>query len=230
MRIWMPIVLCLSLAGGAAAQRGGGMAGGGGGMRGGGGGTMTGPPRGGAASGGLRGGSGPGYASRSGAYNFFRDGIHDGYGTRFAQSGGYYLPYGNWGWSLGYFPGYYGYDAGYPHDSSGYTPNVMVVYPQAQAEPAVQTVYVERARPVLREYDSSGQERPTAAAQMSSPIYLFAFQDHSIAAASSYRVESETLRYVTLQQEEKRVPLRNVDREFTLRLNLERRVTLQLPE
>ena len=61
------------------------------------------------------------------------------------------------------------------------------------------------------------------------PVYLFAFQDHTIRAAASYRVDGNTLHYVTLQHEERQASLDSLDRALTLQLNRERRVALQLP-
>jgi hypothetical protein len=232
------IALCFLLAGTAAAQRGG-----------------MGGMRGGAGMGGARGGVGAGMQSGrssgfggarsgSGVYGFrpgtasglFRNGFHDGYGTRFGLYGGYYVPYG---WNLGYFPGFYDYGYPYAYDYSygsaapayNYSPGVNIVYPPAS--PASNTIYVERATPVIREYDQAGNERQisgdASATANSSPIYLIAFQDHTIRAAAAYWVDGKTLHYVTLQHEEKQTPLDGIDRDFTLQLNRERRVTIQLP-
>ena len=52
-------------------------------------------------------------------------------------------------------------------------------------------------QPRLRSVRSGGQRLRVAAAK-SSPIYLFAFQDHNIRAAASYWVDGRTLHYVTL--------------------------------
>ncbi len=247
MRALGPIVLCLALASGAQAQRRGGASGGMGGVRGGMGGVGRSPSFGGgrgagAAFGGFRGSGG--FGSYRGGFTFgaqgsnplFRGGFHDGYGTRFGSLGGYYVP--SYGWGLGYFPGYAGfglsYDYGYypysyyPYD---YSPNVTVVYPSAPAQQTVTPMYVERAHPVIRDYDQNGQERqpPTASRENGSPIYLFAFADHSIQAASAYWVDGRILHYINLQREEKQTPVDSLDREFTLRLNEERRVTVRLP-
>ena len=83
---------------------------------------------------------------------------------------------------------------------------------------------------MTRDYDQFGQEtRPGGAAAASSPIYLFAFQDHVIRAAASYWVDGHTLHYVTLQHEQKEAPLDSLDRPLTLQLNRERRTPVQLP-
>lgn len=228
--------------GGGSAMRSGGGFGGGGSVRGGGGSFRSG--------GGFRGGSG-GIVRGGGFGNGFRggySGFRGGSGFRsnvyFGYLGGYsYWPsywglgYGYGGWP-GFYSGYAGYSPydygyGYGYESPAYysQPNVTVVYPSTQAQPAGNTVYVERANPVVREYDQFGQEvsPSSGGGGAASPIYLIAFRDQMIRAAISYSVSGATLRYVTLQHEEKQVPLESIDRDLTLRLNRERRVTFQLP-
>jgi hypothetical protein len=99
---------------------------------------------------------------------------------------------------------------------------VNVVYPPQQ-------VQVERARPVTREYDEFGREVQPAPAANASPIYLFAFADHTIQAASSYRVEAGTLYFTTLQHEQKKAATDSLDRDLTMQLNRERGVVVRLP-
>jgi hypothetical protein len=133
---------------------------------------------------------------------------------------------------LGYWPSYYDYDYypyGYSYPAYDVSPRVTVIYPQ-QAQAATRAVYVERARPVTREYDEFGQEVRPSGEAAASPIYLIAFKDGVIRAAGSYRVEARTLHYVTLQREPRETPLDDIDRELTLRLNRERRVPFQLPQ
>jgi hypothetical protein len=105
---------------------------------------------------------------------------------------------------------------------------VTVVYPQSQ--PATTTI-VERANPVMHEYDQYGQELHPAqsSAAASSPVYLIAFQDHVIRAAASYWVDGNTLHYITLQHEERQAPLDTVDRDLTMQLNRDRHVSINLP-
>jgi len=253
---------CVLAAGSAAAQRGGGGHGGGGGFRGGGGGGFHSGGSAGFRGGGMSFGhsGGVGGFSHSGFGSGFRGfggfggaGFRGfgGFGRRSFGFGGFfggfgypYYPYG-YGFGLSYWPDYYDY-YNYPYVSTypyvgsypaydysqPYTsPNVTVVYPQ-QPEPAANTVYVDRASPVMRNYDEYGQEVGGPARGTSgdaSPIYLVAFKDHMIRAASAYWVDGRTLHYVTLQHEEKQVPLDTVDREFSLQLNRERHVRFQLP-
>lgn len=234
MRFLLQVSLCCLMAGGVAtAQRGGG-------------------------GGGARGGMGGGYVGGGvGGGNGFRGGFNSGvnlggnflhptsrphlefvgesfrgfnnrgfYGGGF-YGGGFYSPlYSSY---IGYgYPNlaydYYPYGNGY----AGYTeyqpsPNVTVIYPPQEP---VAPLSAQRARPVTREYDQYGQEiRPAS----SSPIYLIALNDHTIRAASSYRVDARTLHYVTLEREEKEVSLDTVDRALSMQLNRERNVAFQLP-
>jgi hypothetical protein len=109
---------------------------------------------------------------------------------------------------------------------------VTVVYaPPATTQPS-NTVYVERPNPVVREYDQYGQQtnRPAPAAGSASPVYLIAFRDHTIRAASAYWVEGGTLHYVTLEHSQMQTPLGTVDRDLSEQLNRERRVAFSLPD
>jgi hypothetical protein len=239
--------------GGGGGAHGGGM--GGGGFRGG---MSGGASRGGSFGGsGFRGGFGGfnGGFNRGGFVSGFGRGFGGFRGFRGGFIGsGFYSPffygglYGGLGYGYGYGPGYYdyadpyayGYGGGYPASSvySGYnsSPNVMVVYPpQGQSAPT----YVERASPVTHEYDQYGQEirRPDDSQEgrrsgetSAPPIYLLAFKDHMIRAAAAYWVDGSTLHYVTMQHEEKQAPIDSVDRDFSMRLNHERRVQFQLPQ
>jgi hypothetical protein len=213
---------------------------------------------GGGMGGGYGGGMGGGYGggiNRGGGFiggTFHNGGLHPVGGPGFYYRGGYgrgyyggyygsYWPYYGLGlgFGAGYWPGYndYGY-GGYPYDSYPYdaaytsyqtSPNVTVVYP-TQSTASAAPIYVDRARPVTREYDQFGQEiRPPAAAGAGSPVYLIAFNDHVIRAAVSYFVDGRTLHYVTLEREERQVPIDTVDRALSLQLNRERQVPFQLP-
>jgi hypothetical protein len=226
MKTVLRIGLCCALYGGLCgdlmAQRGGGGHGGGGGGFHGGGGI----------GGGVRGGSGIGGGVRGGfgGYGYGR-GFGYGYGRGFY--GGYGYPYGGYGYDpwFGYWddPYYSSYPSTY---SSPYqynvSPNVSVIYPAA---PQTQAVYSAPAQPVMRTYDQYGQEvRQPAPSSGGSPIYLIATKDQVIRAAASYWVDGNILHYVTLQREEKQVPLDSLDRSLTLQLNRERRVPIQLPQ
>jgi hypothetical protein len=215
--------------------RGGGM-GGGGGYRGGGMGGGVG------IGGGFRGGNGGGFRGGfgSGFRGGFGSGFRGGFGSGFRGSfgfgfGGYYPYYGG----LGYWPGYYGaYDSPYDYYPSygsyysdpyayNYTPNTTLIYPPSQPT----NIYVDPpVHSTIHVYDEYGQEVQNGGSSSSSPLYLIAFQDHSIQAAVSYRVEGSTLIYVNMQREEKRAPLSSVDRDFSMQLNRERHVQFHLPQ
>jgi len=178
----------------------------------------------------IRGGVG-GFGFNRGGFGGFNRGYGYGYGYR-----GWGYPYYGWGYGMSYWPGYYdywdypGYGSGYYPDAYAYntSPNVTVVYPQTVAgDPP--PAYSQSAHPMIRSYDEYGQEtHPTANGAPSSPIYLIAMKDGVIYAASSYSVENGTLHYVTLQHEEKTVPVSSIDRTLTNQLNRERRVNLNL--
>lgn len=182
-----------------------------------------------AGGGGFRGGFAAGSGFRGG-FGFRGNGFgFRGFGNRAFFGSSFFLPY--WGFAPYYDFGYSSYYPSYfdtnPY-SSGYagyqpSPNVTVVYPPQQA--TAQPLSVDRARPVTREYDQYGQEvRPAG-----SPLYLIAFKDHTIRAASSYQVDGNTLHYVTREGEQKEAALDTVDRAFTMQLNRERQVPFQLP-
>jgi translation initiation factor IF-2 len=240
--------------GGGGGFRGGGMGGGGfrggmggmGGFRGGMGGM--GGFHGGFGGGGFRGGFGgfKGF-NRFGFNRFNRFGFgfnRFGFNNGFGGVGIGFWPGwgwgGGWGWDGGWGWPDSGWDAGFggnPYDG-GYASPAYAVAPQ-QSSPGVNIIfatppaapaYTERANPVIREYDQYGQQAQPEVGAASSPIYLLAFQnDHVIRAAASYWVNGQTLHYVTLQREEKQVPLSAIDRALTLQLNRERRVPFQLP-
>jgi hypothetical protein len=243
MRFSVQIALCFALAAGSAmAQRGGG----GGGARGGGGfggGMRSGGGSVGGGGGGFRGGGGfvgggfnRGFVGNRffvGNRGFFGGGFWPGWGGGWWGWPGWGLGWGGLGWGLGYADSYdnpYGY---YPNYGNGYaggyagyqtSPNVTVVYPPAPPQPVT---------PVIREYDQFGQEiRPGGGGSPAntSPIYLIAFNDHTIRAAASYYVEGRTLHYVTLDRQELTAPLDTVDRNLSQALNRERQVPFSLPQ
>ena len=236
MKSILQITLCLVLTNAAFAQRSGMGFGGGGGR----------PPAGGMGRPAIIPGNPIRYenffdrGTTRGFYYSNGFGYHDGYGSR-GYGYGYANPwaFGSWGvgsWGLGYTS-----PAFYSSPANNSSPNVTVIYPPP-AEPA--PIYVERPVPVRHEYDATGQEiKPGAPAnavvvaganaganENASPVYLIAFKDKVIRAALSYRVEGNGLHYVTVDREQKRAALDTIDRAFTLQLNRERRVPIQLPE
>jgi hypothetical protein len=60
-------------------------------------------------------------------------------------------------------------------------------------------------------------------------VYLIAFKDHVIRAATAYSVEGTTLYYTTPQGTREQAPLDSVDAAFSEQLNRERNVEFRLP-
>jgi len=229
MRRILPVVFaCVLIVAPAFAQRGGGHGGGGGGMRGGGGG------------GGMRGGAGFGGGGfRGGGSSGFRGGGFRGnfYGGRFGVRGFYNFGYNPgfyglydpfWFDSYPYASSYSGYPYSYPYDggygSSG--PSVVIVsntpygYPAAPPEPP------PAPPPVVREAPPATAPQ---AGKYEEQLYLVAFRDGTIRPVVAYWVEGMTLHYVTMDHEQKQVPLSTTDRDLSERLNRERNVGFRLP-
>ena len=166
-----------------------------------------------------------------------------GLGTGFYGGYGGYWPYSSFDYgytnSFDYYPAY---GAGYGGGYGGYQQpgsNVVVVYPQQSPG---NSVYIEQpAVPALHTYDEYGQEvRPGpsqapradtdyGAVNTNPALYLVAFRDGSILAAVAYWVSGDTLHFVTVDHVERTKPLSQVDRDMSLRLNRERRVSFTLP-
>jgi len=241
-------VCCLLLSVPAWAQRGGGggRAGGGvGGARGGIGGGMAGGARG-FGGGGFRGGIGAGAFRSPGFNGGFRGGVgFNRFGRNFAFRNRFFF-----GYPFGY-PGYYGafydpwlwdgwdssYDYGYPYSY----PGPSIISGNAYDEPPVivinQGFQPENPNPVVRDYpnlpttpEPNAPSTPQSRNQAYEPVlYLLAFKDNTIRAALAYWTEGDTVHYVTIDHDNKQVPLSSIDRDLSERLNRERRVAFRLP-
>ena len=172
-------------------------------------------------------------------------GYHGGYGYRGYRNGhGYHrfgYPYAYWGygwpyawgldywdpffWGDSYAPDYsYSYAPTYsqPYDDYGAPPQVVIVSNQAPAPeppPAPNMTFIGPPAPTMA--DQSRSSEPL--------LFLIAFNDHNIKPALAYWTEDGNLKYVTMDHQIKTVPLKTVDRDMSLRLNQERRVTFTLP-
>ena len=236
-----------------AAQRGGGGRGGGGfhggmggGFHGGMGGGFRGGMggfRGGGWGGGFRGGWGGGFRGGWGRFNRFHGRF---VGLRYYPWGGWGYPYGGYwgggGWGYPYasysdynYP-YYGGNS-YPivssdysdyngYASNGYASAPSVVIYQSQPVAASQPVIIVESAP----QQATPQETTGYAERRNEkPIYLLAFKgQNNIRAAEAYWIAGSTLHYVTLQHEQKQVPLDTVDRALTLQLNRQRGIDIRL--
>ena len=211
--------LCVVAAVALYGQRGGGFRGGGGG------GVRGGGFRGGVARGGFVGPSHYGGYGRG--YGFGGRGYGRGpfYRSRFGF--GFYSPWiypAYWG---GYgYPGYGGYwDSGSYPQASYYGgapgPNVSVIYvppPTEYAAPAP-------AQPSTREY-----AQPAAPpASLPSVYFQIAARDGSVYAGIAYWVEAGTLHYLDLEGKHHEMPVDQVDRARSEKLNAGRQIEFRLP-
>jgi translation initiation factor IF-2 len=249
-------VSAIAQRGGGGFRGGGGMGGGfrggmgGGGFRGGmGGGGFRGGMGGGFRGGGFnRGFIGGGFRGGFGRGFGFRGGFFPGFGFGFPGFGFGGIGFGGvgLGWGLPIYstvPVPYPYPEPYPYpypDYSGYAPqgyaaqpypaqpSVNVIYPPAQS-----TVYVDpstagRADQYGQPLNTGSYAQTTSSADQS--MYLIATKDHNISVALTYAINGSMLEYTTLDHQLRRVPLDQVDRSLTDRLNRERHVSFQLTQ
>jgi hypothetical protein len=155
--------------------------------------------------------------------------------------------YGGYGGPMGYA------GAGFYQPQPGYYDPIWGIYnpgpadyagqPQQPQSPTVvinQNFQPDTIRPVLRDYSNVQLPDPTfkqvvgppdapAAGNDQATIYLIARKDHTIIPVLGYWMEKGALSYVTVDSVIGRVPLDQVDREFSQHLNDERHVEFQLP-
>ena len=228
---------------GATAQRGGGHGGGGGGRSAGGGFRGGGAVGGGFRGGGAVGGYGGGY------YGGFRGGYYGGWGLGlgFGYPYGYGYPYYG---GYGYDPYAYGYD---PYSYGGYdtTPAPPVNAPQygyPQGQPYPQGQYPQgQAYLQQQPYPPQYQQRYPPQTQPQQPqqpqiqpqsapapnqgqvFYLIAFSDHTIQAATAYKVDGDQIHWIGRDGAEKQAPLSTVDVRFSKQINRDRQVDFEIP-
>ncbi len=86
----------------------------------------------------------------------------------------------------------------------------------------------ETAHPVIHEY-APREDNAIPAEPAGHPVlFLIAFQDKTIRAATTYWVESGTLHYLDNGQQARQAPLSSVDRDLSVQLNNERHVPFNL--
>ena len=240
-------------------QRGGGGHGGGGGGHASGGGARSGGFSGGHAGsgGGFRGGGGSfrGGVSgfRGGSFGGYRGGYSNGYRSGFR--GGYYGGYPYYGSSLYFGFGAYPYSYGYPAYGYSYDPYAYSVDPYAYgggsySAPAPQQDYgYQQGYPQQQGLVQSGpppqqqpqqqpqyqqqypaETQPQSANEGNRPeFYLIAFTDHSIQAATAYKVEGDQLYWQDRENKEHHAPLSRIDVPFSQQINRDRNVDFQIP-
>jgi hypothetical protein len=179
--------------------------------------------------GGMRGG-GPSGGKRGGGFRGgFRTGFKFGNNFRFRNRFGIPVFYGGLGFYDPFFfdsfPYSYpdAYPFSYPYSDYGSSgPSVMIIsnppypYPPPPPEAAPPP-------PSVREYP------PPQAQEYETPLFLLAFKDGTIRAVLAYWVDGPTLRYVSMDHEQKQTPLTSIDRDLSERLNRERNVIFSLP-
>lgn len=111
----------------------------------------------------------------------------------------------------------------------------VVYYPPAQPAPQVvihQYFSGEAARPAAEESNLRIHDVParTPAEPAEAPFsFLIATRDRSVFSAAAYWVEGETFHYVTPRGKHEQLPLAQLDRELSEKLNENRQVQFRLP-
>ncbi|HXM45266.1 MAG TPA: hypothetical protein VN924_28785, partial [Bryobacteraceae bacterium] len=118
-----------------------------------------------------------------------------------------------------------------PLSDYGYAPSVgaggsgmTVVYPPSP--PAV--MVTEPVHSVIHEYNQPGDYGQPPSGEGNPILYLIAFRDSTIRAATTYWVEDGTLHYLDPAHKSREAPLSSVDRDLSAQLNRERRVPFNL--
>ena len=125
---------------------------------------------------------------------------------------------------LPYFFG--GYDYGYSYDYAP-SPNVVVVQ-QPPPYIVVPPAPPEIVQSEIREYQQTGSAQPAPADEQQS-AFAIALKDGTVRSAVAVSVQGDVLHYVDAEGQHYQIRLDTVDRETTRRLNLERKLQLQLP-
>ena len=174
-------------------------------------------------------------------------------GNRGGWNSGWNRGYGGFGSGLaigfgaGYFggryynPGYYGGYSGYPSYYSNYGYSYPIGYSPVDysyaapaysyAAPTYNYTYSQPTAPVIIQQSGAVTNAPQSEPQSYRvpEFYLIAFADHTIQAALEYRVEGETIVWMTREHVEKSASLASVDRRFSEQINRDRHVEFRLP-
>jgi len=169
----------------------------------------------------------------------FRGGRGYYYGGRWYGGSGLYLGFGGYpyyGYGYGY-PYYYGYDPyAYGVDPYGYDGAYSAAPPPQQnyGYDQGQQNYPQQGYPPQQQqqpqYGPPPQTQPQSANQgAAGQFYLIAFSDHTIQAASAYKVEGDQIYWQDRDNREHHVPLSQVDVPFSQQINRDRNVDFQIP-
>jgi hypothetical protein len=179
--------------------------------------------RGGSHGGFGHGGFGHGFGGHGGGFR--GPGFHSGFRNPgfFGFRGGYIGPFSYpylfdsfWDWDNSFYPS----SAPYSYSPQ---PNVVVIYPPPAA-PAPPVVIQQTLPPATVQYAS-----PPDDPSPDRPVFTLAFKDRSVSQAAAYWVVGKTLHYVTTEGKRYAVPLAQVDRPLSLKLNREKGVAFGLP-
>ena len=166
---------------------------------------------------------------------------YNGYPAYPYAAQGYGYPYGGYGYGYGYDPYSYGYDPyaysdpGYsapPPQNYGYQQYPQQGYPQ-QGYP--QQGYPQQGYPKQQQRQPAAPPPPQTQPQSSTGniqgqnFYLIAFTDHSIQAATAYKVDGDQIHWIARDGQEKQAPLSTVDVRFSEQMNRDRHVDFQIP-
>ena len=133
-------------------------------------------------------------------------------------------------------PVYYG---GYYTDPNAYGQQPAPAYddPGSYAAPSQAPVVIlnqgfrpEQLQPPPMTAPQYAPEEVQARPDPAPTIYLIAMTDHTILPTIAYWVEGDTLAYITTEGDQNRVSMALVDRDFSKKLNDDRRVEFKLPK
>jgi len=185
----------------------------------------------------ARGGFSGGYRGGVGVVGGYRGGYYGGrgyyYGGRYFYGGpGLYVGLGGW-----YYP--YGYYAPYAYDPYYYDPYNYgyQVGPSAPAQPYPQQTqpYPQQTQPYPQQGQPYPQQappqqtQPQAATGNQGNYFLIEFNDHTIQAATAYKVEGDQIHWITRDGKEHQAPVSSVDIADSQKLNSDRNVEFKIP-
>ncbi len=177
-----------------------------------------------------------------GGYRYYGGHYYGGYRPYYGSS--LYLGFGYPYYGYGYYPyGYaYPYSYGYGYDPSAYDggyasrPPPQQDYGYQQGYPPQPQGQVQGGPPPQQQPQYQQQNPPPAQTQPQSAndgnqpqFYLIAFSDHSIQAASAYKVEGDQLYWQDRENKEHHAPLSRIDVPFSQQINRDRNVDFQIP-
>lgn len=149
-------------------------------------------------------------------------------GRRGLESGRFgngYSPYGGL-----FYPGLFDY---WGSTEPSFVPdygNASAAVPPARAVFFAPPPPPEVAHPVIHEYGAPAVNTEAPLSNESPIVYLIAFKDSTVKAATTYWVDHGKLYYLDSGHKEREAALSSVDGTLSERLNRERRVPFQLPQ